>query len=72
MPTLIHLIAEAEALLDMSVPDLAGYVLQSLMSPGVVGSGNWHRRNFCGAVMTEYAPPRHGGNKDIGAAVSTA
>lgn len=72
MPTFIHLIPDAETVLSMSVPDLAGYVLESLMSPGSLGGGNWHRRNFSGAAMQEYAPPRTGGNKEVAVALSEA
>lgn len=42
------------------------------MAPGNYGSGNWNRRNFCGAVMTEYAPPGVAGDKVLGTAVSAA
>jgi len=72
MPILTHLIADTSAVLKMNTADLAGYVLESLMSPESLRSGNWNRRNFCGAVMTEYAPPRMGGDKELGVAVSAA
>ena len=72
MPTLVHLIPDSETVLSMSVPDLAGYVLESLMSAATISSGNWHRRNFIGAAMQEYAPPRTGGNKDVAVAISEA
>ena len=71
MPTLSHLIPDASAVQAMNSADLAGYVLESLMQSGV-GSGNWNRRNFCGAAMTDYAQPRTGGDKELGAAVSAA
>ena len=71
MPTLSHLIPDAAAIREMSTPDLAGYVLESLMAPGMAG-GNWNRRNFCGAAMQDYAQPRMGGDKELGAAVSAA
>jgi uncharacterized protein (TIGR02391 family) len=72
MPLLKHLIPDGAALKGMSTPDLAGYVLEALMAPASASTGNWNRRNFCGAVMTEYAPPREGGDKEVGAAVSSA
>ena len=72
MPTLSHVIADASAVREMNTADLAGYVLESLMSLDSVQSGNWNRRNFCGAAMTEYAPLRMGGDKELGAAVSAA
>lgn len=72
MPTLTHLIPDATALQGMNTADLAGYVLESLMSPESLGSGNWNRCNFCGAAMKDYAQPRMGGDKELGAAVSAA
>jgi uncharacterized protein (TIGR02391 family) len=71
MPTLLHLVPDADAVLAMSIPDLAGYVLESLAVAGV-GSSNWNRRNFCGAAMSEFVPPKTGGHKDVGVAVSAA
>ena len=72
MPTLTHLIADASTVLEMNTADLAGYVLESLMSPGGISSGNWNRRNFCGAVMTEYTQSRMDRDQELGAAVSAA
>lgn len=72
MPILTHLIPDASAVTAMSTAELAGYVLEALMASGSASSSNWNRRNFCGAVMTEYAPPRIGGDKELGAAVSAA
>lgn len=71
MPTLSHLIPDAGAVQAMNPADLAGYVLESLMQAGT-GSANWNRRNFCGAAMTDYAAPRTGGDKELGASVSAA
>jgi len=31
----------------MHSADLAGYVLEVLMLPGQIVSGDWNRRNFC-------------------------
>lgn len=72
MATLSHLIPDGAAVCEMHTADLAGYVLQTLMASGNIGAEMWNRRNFCGAVMTEYAEPRMGGDKEIGAAVSAA
>lgn len=72
MPTLAHLIRDASAIREMSTADLAGYVLESLMSDVSLNAGNWNRRNFCGAAMSEYVPPRTGGDTEIGVAVSAS
>jgi uncharacterized protein (TIGR02391 family) len=72
MPILSHLVPEPDSVVEMNTADLAGYVLETLMSPGNFGGGIWNRRNFCGSVMTEYTLPRTGGDKDVGTAVSAA
>lgn len=72
MSTLSQLIPDGSAVRDMHTADLAGYLLEVLMTPGNLGGGMWNRRNFCGSVMTEYAEPRIGSDKELGAAVSAA
>ncbi len=70
MPTLSHLIPDAAAIREMSTPDLAGYVLESLMDPGMAGATGMAQ--LFGAAMQDYAQPRMGGDKELGAAVSAA
>jgi len=54
----------------MSAADLAGYVLETLMSSKY--KPDWNRHNFCGAAMTEYAESRAEAEDEVAAAVSTA
>lgn len=47
MPKLRELIPDAEGLLALAPPDLAGYLLEVLLTGDPSEHGLWHRRNFC-------------------------
>jgi len=56
----------------MHSADLAGYILEALMSAGQMERGVWNRRNFCMQVSGEYAGPGQGQDMAVGIACSTA
>ena len=60
MPQLRALIPDLAAIVGMHAADLAGYVLEVLVSAGPMERGIWNRRNFCMQVSGEYAAPGHG------------
>lgn len=72
MPQLRSLIPDAEAVVQMPVSELAGYVLEVLLSAGPMESGIWNRRNFCGQTAHEYVPQGQPADRRIGIACSTA
>ena len=72
MTPLISLIPDPAAVVAMHSADLAGYVLEVLMSAGQMGSGDWNRRNFCMRVSREYATSGQGQIIEVGIACSTA
>jgi len=67
MPRLMSLIPEAVAVTSMHTADLAGYILEALMSAGSMDRGIWNRRNFCLQALQEY-----GSADDVGVACSAA
>ncbi|AMR77275.1 TIGR02391 family protein [Cupriavidus nantongensis] len=71
MPLLRQLIPEADALLALEIPDLAGYMLETLLPVTNDNRGNWNRHNFCLNAMREYSDNGQQRN-DIGIACSTA
>lgn len=71
MHTLRSLVPDASRLLSLHTADLAGYMLEVLISDGP-GSGSWNRRNFCSHAMREFAVPASCGNMQVGVACSTA
>lgn len=72
MPLLRTLIPDAVTVKSMTTADLAGYVLEALLSQPPSERGNWNRRNFCMEATREYAKPRQPGDHDIGVACSAA
>jgi uncharacterized protein (TIGR02391 family) len=54
MPNLRQLIPDAETVVQMDPSDLAGYVLESLLTLDEMDRGNWHRGNFCNGAATLY------------------
>lgn len=71
MVSLKNLIADAGAVLSMHPAELAGYVLESLMSASQMERGVWNRRNFCMEVARSYGNEQ-GTNIDVGLACSSA
>lgn len=72
MTPLRTLIPEATAVSGMLASDLAGFVLEVLMSAGPMDRGCWNRRNFCMGAAREYALPGRGGDESVGVACSSA
>ena len=72
MPQLRALIPDLAAIVGMHAADLAGYVLEVLVSAGPMERGIWNRRNFCMQVSGEYAAPGQGQDMAVGIACSTA
>jgi uncharacterized protein (TIGR02391 family) len=56
----------------MLASDLAGYVLEVLMSAGPMDRGVWNRRNFCMQTSQDYALPGQGADLSVGVACSSA
>jgi uncharacterized protein (TIGR02391 family) len=63
---------EAEAIVGMHVSDLAGYVLEVLLSAEEMNRGIWHRRNFCSQAIRDYGTDRGGENQEVGISCSAA
>ena len=55
MPTLRQLIPDAEALIALHPADLAGFILEALLTAGPSERGLWNRRNFCMQAGQEYS-----------------
>lgn len=72
MATLRKLIADRAAIVDMHVADLAGYVLEVLMSASQMERGIWNRRNFCMAASRDFAAVDRGQDEAVGIACSAA
>lgn len=72
MTPLRSLVPEGEAVAGMPPSDLAGYVLEVLMSATQQERGVWNRRNFCMQVVREYAQPGETGDEMIGVACSSS
>lgn len=72
MTPLRTLISESTAVVAMQVADLAGYVLEVLMSAEQMERGTWNRRNFCMQVSRDYALPGQPQDVDVGIACSSA
>lgn len=72
MKQLKSLIPDAKSVIEMHTVELAGYILESLMSASRDEQGVWHRRNYCSQVTREYGDPNYGGNAEVGIACSTA
>ena len=72
MTTLRALIPDRAAVIAMHSGDLAGYILEVLVSANQTDRGIWNRRNFCTQACREYASPERGFEIDVGVACSTA
>jgi uncharacterized protein (TIGR02391 family) len=72
MKQLRTLISDERAVLEMHTAELAGYMLESLLSATRDESGIWNRRNYCMQVTREYGDPTYGGNMEVGIACSAA
>jgi hypothetical protein len=72
MTPLRALVPEAQSVTTMQFADLAGYVLEVLMSAGQMERGVWNRRNFCMQASREYATPGQGQDMSVGIAFSSA
>jgi len=67
MPSLIQLIPEAETVTAMHPAELAGYILEVLLSLDQLDRGQWNRRSFCLRVGQDYSPSvrDHGLNNEV-------
>lgn len=72
MTPLRALVPEAHAVAEMHTADLAGYVLEVLMSAGPTESGVWNRRNFCMQTSRDYVQPGQPAHEAVGVACSAA
>lgn len=72
MKQLKALIPDAATLVEMHTSDLAGYVLESLMSTNQDERGQWNRRNFCMQVARDYGDAQTDSKFPVGIAVSSA
>jgi uncharacterized protein (TIGR02391 family) len=72
MTPLRSLIPDSKAVISMHTADLAGYVLEVLMSAGQMERSVWNRRNFCMQISGEYSTPGQGQDVAVGVACSTA
>lgn len=72
MTPLCTLVPEAKAVVSMQIADLAGYVLEVLMSAGPMERGIWNRRNFCMQAGREYVQQGQPANEAVGVACSAA
>jgi hypothetical protein len=55
MPTLRQLLPDEDAVMALSAPDLAGYILECLLSLGPMDRGMLIRGNFCSAQAREFS-----------------
>ena len=72
MTPLRALVPERDAVAGMQTVDLAGYVLEVLMSAGPMGRGVWNRSNYCVQTGREYAPSGQPADDAFGIACSSA
>ncbi|WP_143227278.1 MULTISPECIES: TIGR02391 family protein [unclassified Acidovorax] len=72
MTPLRSLVPEGHAVATMPITDLAGYVLEVLMSADPMERGVWNRRNFCIQAEREYAQPGQTADGAVGTACSAA
>lgn len=74
MTTLRQLIPDAETVTAMHPADLAGAMLEVLLSLDQMNRGQWNRRTFCmeaGRIYSE-SVRNHGPNKEVGEACAVA
>lgn len=55
MPTLRQLIPDAATVAALDPADLAGFVLEALLTLDASNRGNWNRRNFCIQASRDYS-----------------
>ncbi len=72
MTPLRTLIPDAQVVAQLPTSELAGYVLEVLLSAGAMERGIWNRRNFCGQTAHEYVPQDQPADSRVGIACSTA
>jgi len=72
MPSLKQLLPDADAIVRMHTADLAGYVLEVLMSADAMNRGQWNRRNFCMEASKEFGNYERGPVQEVGVACSAA
>lgn len=72
MTPLRSLVPEARSVVEMYPADLAGYVLEVLMSANQMERGIWNRRNFCMQIIGEYDEAGQQSNMPVGVACSSA
>lgn len=72
MPSIKQLIPEAATVLSLHTADLAGYVLEALMTAGQLDRGQWNRRNFCMQTARDYGSYERGPVLEVGIACSSA
>lgn len=72
MSALSTLVPEARSIFEMQTADLAGYVLEVLISAGPIDRGVWNRRNFCMQVSREYVEAGQPSDMKVGVACSSA
>ena len=72
MPTLKQLIPDAATVMSMHTAELAGYILEDLMSTDAISRGQWNRRNFCIQVSRDFGNNENGRIQDVGVSCSTA
>jgi uncharacterized protein (TIGR02391 family) len=74
MATLRQLVSDADTLVAMHPADLAGYVLEALMTAQASERALWNRRNFCMSAGQEYSKDmrQHGPDSRVSEACATA
>lgn len=72
MTPLRTFVPDAQVVAQLPASDLAGYVLEVLLSAGAAEQGIWNRRNFCGQTAHEYASKGQPADWRVGVACSTA
>jgi uncharacterized protein (TIGR02391 family) len=72
MPRLRELIPDAETLVRMDPTELAGFVLEVLLTLPRDERGNWHRRNFCMSAGHDYGVRNVGPDTRVSEACAVA
>ena len=72
MAELIQLVPDKAAIVGMHTADLAGYVLEVLMSTDAMSRGQWNRRNFCMEASRAFGSYERGSDQEVGIACSAA
>jgi uncharacterized protein (TIGR02391 family) len=71
MPSLKQLVPQAEAIVAFHASELAGYVLEALLTAEQMNQGVWHRGNFCSQAIRDYGSEQ-AQNYEAGVACSAA